>query len=248
MTRCIVFYDGDAGRKIASFLQSTYPDDVVAFVVTSAANREGTALRLRGQGALVLHDEQVSDIVRLARTCDFGVLAWWPNIIRDPLLSGPKRGFFNTHPSLLPHARGKHTTFWTLREKAPFGVTIHQVTSDVDAGNIVRQREIVYDWTDTAETLYLKGRAAMVELFAETYPLLKLDSVPTVEQDPESGSSHYAQELESRETGEIVLDKAYRAEDLLNMLRAKMFSGRPACWFRDGDRVYEVRISITNHN
>ena len=47
---------------------------------------------------------------------------------------------------------------------------------------------------------------------------------------------------------EIDLGKKYKAKDLLNLLRARTFSGKPSCWFRDEDNKYEVRIKIKKIN
>jgi methionyl-tRNA formyltransferase len=77
---------------------------------------------------------------------DIGILAWWPLIIREPVLSSPKQGFLNFHPSLLPFNRGKHTTFWNIVEDVPFGVIIHWVDGGLDTGPVAFQREIEKTW------------------------------------------------------------------------------------------------------
>ncbi len=43
---------------------------------------------------------------------------------------------------------------------------------------------------------------------------------------------------------EIDLEKTYKAKDLLNLLRARTFVGKPSCWFYFKKNKYEVRIKI----
>jgi methionyl-tRNA formyltransferase len=173
---------------------------------------------------------------------DLGVLAWWPKLIRQPLIDLPMHGFVNTHPSLLPHNRGKHYNFWALVEQAPFGVSLHFVDRGIDSGDIIAQREIPYDWEDTGESLYVKAQAGMIELFASTYPQLRSLTIARRAQDPSLGSFHLGTEMDQR--SEIDLDSSYTARDLLNLLRARSFEGHPACRFTDCGDQYEVQVKI----
>jgi len=59
------------------------------------------------------------------------------------ILSLAKKAIFNIHPSLLPKFRGPAPIFWQLRQGIKhFGVTIHLVTEEFDAGNIVSQQKV----------------------------------------------------------------------------------------------------------
>jgi methionyl-tRNA formyltransferase len=173
---------------------------------------------------------------------DLALLAWWPRIIPTELLSLPRRGFLNFHPSLLPFNRGKNYNFWALVEQAPFGVTIHWVGDQIDGGDIAFQVPLPTNWEDTGQTLYEKARAAMVELFAASYDRIMSGDIPRVSQDLSAGSFHRAAELD--EASRIALDKQVAARDLLNLMRARTFPPYPGAWFvEDGER-YEVRIDI----
>ena len=151
-------------------------------------------------------------------------------------------GFVNTHPSLLPHNRGKHYNFWAIVEQAPFGVTLHRVDAGVDSGAIVSQLPIDYDWCDTGETLYYKAQAAMLQLLTITYPSLRNGQFSSIPQNVNAGSFHRASEIESASM--IDLEKNYLARNLLNLIRARTFEGHPGCWFTDGGSRYEISITI----
>ena len=242
--RLVLLADGVVGAKIASFLMDKYPSDLVLLVTTDINDiyREGNA---KGFSVCVFDSEK--DILdRLVGGVDLGVLAWWPKILKNPLIDAPQLGFLNTHPSLLPHNRGKHYNFWALVEQAPFGVTIHRVDSGVDTGDIVAQEKIDYDWCDTGETLYNKAQSAMFELFCKTYPVLRKGQYDSKPQNVSLGSFHRAADLEGASM--IDLDAMYRARDLINLLRARTFEGYPSCWFEESGDRYEISVKIRKVN
>jgi phosphoribosylglycinamide formyltransferase 1 len=62
---------------------------------------------------------------------------------------------YNTHPSLLPAFRGNKAVQAALNAKATLtGATLHKITQDVDAGEIISQREVKILKTDTETTLH----------------------------------------------------------------------------------------------
>jgi len=238
--KLVLFADGVVGMQIAEYLAGQYPQDL-ALVVTTTENDIFDFAQGQGVSACV-YDTQENILARLSGDFDLGVLAWWPKILRVPLLEIPRQGFINTHPSLLPFNRGKHYNFWALVEEAPFGVTLHRVDAGVDTGEIVAQQEIAYDWEDNGESLYMKARDAMFELFRSTYPALRTGTIQSSPQSNDEGSSHHSSEMGVASC--IDLERSYRARDLLNLLRARTFEGHPGCWFEDGGERFEISISM----
>ncbi|MDS7594764.1 formyltransferase family protein [Agrobacterium tumefaciens] len=229
---------------IAEFLIANFRNDLAAVVV----NSDDTISRIADAAGLrVIHFESEEQIVSdLPTELDLGVLAWWPKIIKKPLLGVAKLGFINTHPSLLPFNRGKNYNFWALVENSPFGVTLHKVDDGVDTGDIIAQQAITYDWTDTGKTLYEKAQSAMVELFERTWPRIRGGKFLAVPQLDELATFHRASELEM--ASKIVLDQHYRADELLNVLRARTFHPHPGCWFEVDGQRYEISIEIKKVN
>lgn len=174
---------------------------------------------------------------------DLIILAWWPYILKEPLISLPHLGCLNFHPSLLPYNRGKHYNFWAIVEEAPFGVTLHFVNEAIDAGDIAFQARIETSWEDTGQTLYEKAQQRIVRLFRDVFDDILAGQIPRIPQEENLATFHFARELES--AARIDLDRTYTARELLNILRARTFPPHPAAWFEaDGER-YEVRVQIT---
>ena len=174
---------------------------------------------------------------------DLIILAWWPYIIRKELIRLPRIGCLNFHPSYLPYNRGKHYNFWAIVENVPFGVTIHWVTEDIDAGDIAFQTVIPTSWEDTGETLYHAAQREIIKLFRYNFPAIKQGWIPRIPQDLKRGSFHLANEIEKAST--IDLDQAYQARHLLNLIRGRTFPPYPGVNFTDDGKTFEVRIQIT---
>lgn len=238
--KLVLLADSSVGLSITQYLLDTYPEDL-SLVVTMQKNEIYCAADKRGI-PVCLFDSVDGVMSKMPDQVDLGVLAWWPKILKSPLLETPRYGFVNTHPSLLPYNRGKHYNFWALVEQAPFGVTLHRVDCGVDTGDIVAQKEILYDWCDNGQTLYVKAQAAMVDLFCQTYPKLRSGHFDSQPQNREIGSLHHSSEIDP--ASKIDLDRLYQGRDLINLLRARTFEGHPGCWFEEAGNRYEISINI----
>lgn len=234
--------DGSVGERIVRWLLETHLQDIQVVVCVSD-NDLAETVRSHGVPVLIAKtNDEVHEALTRFPNVDLGFLLWWPYLVKRNVLMLTKNGFINTHPSLLPHGRGKHYNFWTIVEEAPFGVSLHFVEEGIDCGDIVAQRSINYSWEDTGKTLYEKAQSMMFELFVHEYPSIKVGNIRRNPQDLTLGSLHYARELEPASL--IELDRSYTGRELLNLLRARTFNPYPACRFIDEGQTFEVRVLI----
>jgi methionyl-tRNA formyltransferase len=238
--KVILFADGLVGEKIASHLIKNFKNDIALVIVIS--ENLISLLAKENNIPFEIYNTSKSISSRININFDFGILAWWPKIIRQDLIVKAKIGFVNTHPSLLPFNRGKHYNFWAIVEEAPFGVTLHFVDNGIDTGPILAQSKIGYDWQDNGESLYMKAQNEMVKLFIKSYPTLRNGNFQSIPQVENEGSFHHSSEIET--ICQIDLKKMYSAKNLLNLLRARTFKGYPGCWFEDNGKKYEILITI----
>ena len=245
--RVLLMANQQVGAQIATWLFAHYPDDLALVVTIDEDAIWAEAKRLSIPAISFESEFQVDDHFRSrGNRPDLGLLVWWPRIVKETLLELPEQGFVNTHPSYLPYNRGKHYNFWAIVENAPFGVTLHKVARGIDSGEIVSQNRISYDWTDTGGTLYEKATLEMVRLFQSAYPTIRKLDIPTYAQDVNASSFHHSSELAA--ASRIDLDQPCTPRDLLNRMRARTFSGHPACWFEEDGVRYEVRTEIRKVN
>ena len=171
-----------------------------------------------------------------------GVLAWWPHILKGPLVTIPALGWLNLHPGYLPYNRGKHPNFWCLVDETPCGAALHFVDPGVDTGPVIARARIETCWEDTGETAHRKCRELAVQLFKDNFDAVIKGSAKPMPQAMGDGTVHRAADIDA--ASEIDLDKTYTARHLLNMIRARMFPPHPTACFRDGGKKYSVQVVI----
>jgi len=93
-------------------------------------------------------------------TCEFS------QILERDIISVPKIGCVNLHPSLLPKYRGPAPIFWVLyHEEKMTGITIHWIDEKIDTGDILAQQKISILPEDDDKTLRQKiAQIAAVQL------------------------------------------------------------------------------------
>lgn len=173
---------------------------------------------------------------------DLGLSVYFGYILRSELLDIFPSGCLNLHPGLLPYNRGTYSNVWSIVERTPAGATLHYVDPGVDTGDIVAQREVPVDPTDTGGTLYAKLEAACLDVFAATWPALTAGTAPRRSQAPDGGTSHRRVDVDRIDA--IDLDRRYQARELIDILRARTFAPYRGAYFEtEGRRVY-VRVQL----
>jgi methionyl-tRNA formyltransferase len=109
---------------------------------------------------------------------------YYRRLLCQELLAIPRLGAINLHGSLLPKYRGRAPVNWVLvNGETHTGATLHYMTAQADAGDIIAQRVVDIAFEDTALTLFQKVSQAAVELFQDTFPLIKAGIAPRTPQD-----------------------------------------------------------------
>jgi len=112
-----------------------------------------------GLGLTVLQPEKVRtpDFLETFRrlTPDLVIVAAFGQILPGEIISGPREGCINIHPSLLPKYRGAAPINWALiRGEEKTGVTIMRMDKGVDSGDILLQEETPIGEEETFGTLH----------------------------------------------------------------------------------------------
>src|SRR6185295_1732898 len=83
-------------------------------------------------------------------------------------LETPRKWAINYHDAPLPAYAGVHATSWALMQgEAVHGVTWHIMADQVDAGSILKQKQIQIACDETASTLNVKCYEAAIYAFDE---------------------------------------------------------------------------------
>ena len=161
--RCAVIANWGIGAVLLKSLLMRSDVDI-RFVVTTFEN--GSADRWRNAvadeafkaGVLLFHEDQLSfeQLEQLLRDegIDLILAHAGKRILPKDVLSVPKQGSINFHPSLLPRHRGPAPTWWVLRNKEQeTGITSHFMDEGIDTGPIIATVVVPVKCTDTVESV-----------------------------------------------------------------------------------------------
>ncbi|MGH2403434.1 MAG: methionyl-tRNA formyltransferase, partial [bacterium] len=147
---------------------------------------------------------------------DLLVTVAYGRIVPRALLDLPPLGAINLHPSLLPRYRGASPIQAAIADGATTtGVTIAYMTEELDAGDIVLQREVSIALEETAGELEARLAAAGAALLVEAVRLIALGQAPRRPQD--HAQATYVGRL-TKADGALVWSRP--ARDLVNLVRA----------------------------
>lgn len=120
---------------------------------------------------------------------DLLLVCCFPQKLPYSILTIPKMGCFNLHPSLLPSYRGPSPLFWQFRNGIrEFGVTIHQMERSLDTGEIILQDRYKANQGESGILIERKLSTKGGKLFADLIGFIQQKGrVPTFTSDePES--------------------------------------------------------------
>jgi methionyl-tRNA formyltransferase len=101
---------------------------------------------------------------------DLNLSISYNQILRRPIIASAKLGFLNFHAGKLPYYRGRNVINWAIiNGEREIGITAHFVDEGIDTGDIILQRTLPIEWTDTY--------GDVLSRVVEAFPDLVLDSV-----------------------------------------------------------------------
>jgi methionyl-tRNA formyltransferase len=120
---------------------------------------------------------------------DLVCIATFPCLLPDAVLTVPRYGVLNLHPSLLPRHRGPNPLFWTYYcDDAHGGVTVHMATRWADAGPMLGQEAIAIPRGWPSSELYLAASRSGAALLRDAMNQLERGTARPREQDDRLGT------------------------------------------------------------
>jgi len=132
------------------------------------------------------------------------------NILKSELLSIPKIGVINRHNALLPKNRGRLTPFWVLyKGEKETGVSIHFVTEELDAGDIIIQKKFPIAKNDNFNTIVKKNY--------ELAPLAMLEALDKLDKGNNTFKNNVDSEATYNTTPTLAEAWEYRKRNLMGI-------------------------------
>lgn len=97
---------------------------------------------------------------------DYVISYGYTHILKSDVLQSCKNGIINLHISYLPFNRGYYPNLWSFAEDTKKGVTIHFIDEGIDTGDIIFQKEVVFEPAeDTLKKTYDRLKREIESLF-----------------------------------------------------------------------------------
>ncbi len=147
---------------------------------------------------------------------DLNVMAFVTDILPPSILTYPKLGTIQYHPSLLPKHRGGSAINWAIiNGETKTGITIFWPDEGIDTGPILLQKEADISSDDTVGSLYFNKLFPFgVEALIESIDLIHAGKAPRIPQD-ESQATHEGLCTEDK----AVIDWFEPASKVYNLIR-----------------------------
>ena len=202
---------------VSRFLKSDFPDVRIIH-----------PLRLKDPGFL-------DELRRLES--DLFLVASFP-ILPKEVVTIPRLGCLNLHPSLLPRCRGAAPIQWTLlKGERETGVSTFFIGGRVDSGELLLQRKMPVYREDNFGSLHDRLADAGAELIAESLDLISGGNFTTWAQD-----ESLATPAPKIKPSDLEIDWSQTAESIHNRIRA--FSPQPGAFTMFSSRRLKIFASI----
>ncbi len=153
-------------------------------------------LRLNGESVIQTTQPFNSNFID-NKNIKFLVSYGFRHIISKNILDQFPNRAINLHISLLPWNKGADPNLWSFIDGTPKGVTIHYLDAGIDTGDVIVQKEVLFDiQQETLSTSYQTLQSTIELLFQQNWQSIKNEScVRQPQQHP--GSLH---KLKDKET------------------------------------------------
>lgn len=165
-------------------------------LLTNNANSEGVFQFLKKTEPLVYRIENKLTSEMIAALAPSFVVSYnYRFLVPADVIEYMNGRMINLHTSYLPYNRGSAPNFFSFYENTPKGVSIHQMSTGLDQGALLWQKELFFDeTTETFATTYDKLNEELTKGFCENWNLIRSGQCPAIEQIG-PGTYHTMKEL-----------------------------------------------------
>lgn len=148
----------------------------------------------------------------------------------------------NVHPGLNPYNRGWFPQVFSIINKLPIGVTIHEMDEYLDHGGIIIQEEVKINDYETSYDVYKKIQELEIELLEKNLIRIIMNDYTKFEPIDE-GNINLKKDF--NKLCKIDLNKKVTYREAIDFFRAMSFKGYRNAYFYDenGDKIF-VEIEL----
>lgn len=154
----------------------------------------------------------------------------------------------NVHPGYNPYNRGWFPQVFSIINKLPIGVTIHEIDNDLDHGPIIYQEKLEILSYETSLDIYRRIQQLEIDLLKEHLEDIINHNYITHKMEPE-GNINYKSDF--NKLCEIDLKREGTFGEFIDLLRATTFAKYDNAYFIDehGQKIYvSINLKAENEN
>ncbi|MCX6732340.1 MAG: methionyl-tRNA formyltransferase [Candidatus Roizmanbacteria bacterium] len=213
----------DFSAEVLKKIKEELPDVVeIVYVFTQPDRPAGrkqiltsTPVKLFAQKNTIPVFENLNNVDTQLKDVDLVLLYAYGAILPEKILKIPRWGFWNVHPSLLPLYRGTAPIVYSLLlGDIKTGVSLMEMDSRMDHGQIIEQEEYSIQPTDTQETLKKNLSDIGYKLFKKNIQLLVNGALHKKEQDHTKATFTRLLTKEQGFLPYLIVQKMVRGEEL----------------------------------
>ena len=149
--------------------------------------------------------------------CNVIISVLYDTILKPAFIEGKR--CYNFHPGILPQYRGASTFSWSIvNEEKEVGITLHEMDSGIDSGNIIAIERFTCTSNDTAVSLFKRGEEIIYKMFTEWFIKIVTNNYTSTIQDEEKAKLYYRKDME-------------KIKNISKFIRAFHFPGKEDAFF-----------------
>lgn len=173
----------------------------------------------------VTHYASVNDLAREQQTFDYLFSVVNYKVLPDSLITAPRYLAVNYHDAPLPRYAGIRATMWALiNGEKEHGITWHVMTTEIDAGDILKQVTFPIGDEDTSFQLNLRCYYAAIAAFRDLIGELENGTAVRIRQDL-SQRTYFPKKM--RPENDCLISWEWPADRIARFCRALDFGPMP---------------------
>jgi methionyl-tRNA formyltransferase len=190
-------------------------------------------------------ENQVS-ILKMAKTCDFGISVLFGHKIPLELIRSFRLGIINLHPSLLPFGKGSDPVAWGILSNQDQGASIHLISEKIDDGEILSQERIDTNISMNAGEIYAKCTESLFQQLTQIFVPWLRGNLESKIQESTNFPTRKSEELNRLRT--LSASEITSVENLVLRLQALTYNdGRRPIYKDNEGKLWNVEFRISPH-
>lgn len=161
------------------------------------------------------------------------------HIFPEELVNGVR--CVNIHPGMNPYNRGWYPQVFSILNKKPVGVTIHEMDKEIDHGPIICQTQVEIDEWETSADVYMRLLVQEVELFRKWAPRLISGNYQVMQPKVEG---NFNSKRDFSDLCAIDLDERVTFREAIDYLRAMSHPPFFNAYYCSGESKVYLRLEL----